>query len=162
MWLIVAILPTIPLEPFKSTFSIGLMKDRKLDQETFINFAHTISNIESKFLPIYNNFTEAKSVLLAVTQFPTPSVMQKFSSALGWVNSDTENWSFVGYYHIQYTCSTDLLANEDFRPSHYLSLTFVFYNLIVSLLILISYILVSIKIYKNESLSFVPCKGCML
>ena len=92
----------------------------------------------------------------------TPSVMQKFSSAFGWVNSDTENWFFVGYYDIQYTCSTDFLANEDFRPAHYLSITFVFFNLIVSLLILISYILVSIKIYKNESLSFVPCKGCML
>ena len=162
VWLIVATLPTIPLEPFKSTFSIGLIKDRKLDQESFIDFAYTVFIIESRFLPIYNNFTEAKSVLLAVTQFPTPSVMQKFATALGWVNLDTENWSFVGYYDIQYSCSIDFLANEDFRPAHYLSLTFVFYNLIVSLLILISYILVSIKVYKNESLNIVPCKGCML
>ena len=42
-------------------------------------------------IPSCTNTTEVTSVLQAVTQFPTPKVMENFATALDWVDFETEN-----------------------------------------------------------------------
>ena len=106
------------------------------------------------------NVTEVQSVIHAVNKFPTPSVMTKFSTAVGWVNLDEEDWTFWGVYSGQYSCSLNfvIVNRDDQIYQNYFKSTFVFYNLIVSAAILICYILVTIKIHEKNSFCFNHCK----
>jgi len=164
VWLTVAVIPFIPFEPFKTGFRIGFMKEHMLDRDSLIDFTHFVSIIQTKILPSYNNVSEVATILEAVTQFPTSSVMEKFSSATGWVNLDSENWNPVRYYDFHYMCVVDFVVmNEDYRrfPNSF-SLVFVISNLILSVAILIFYILITIKLYKTTCLNFIYCKVCLL
>jgi len=162
VWLFVAALPIIPIEPFETGFRIGFMKDFRLGRDTLIDFTYFISIIQTRILPSYNNVSEVTSILHAVTQFPTSSVMEKFSFAMGWVNLKTENWNPVGYYDYQYLCLADfVILNEDYRRfSISFSLVFVISNLIISVAIVISYIVIAVNLYGRVCLNIVHCKFC--
>ena len=151
VWLVIAFLPLIPMEPFATTFTIGLARDLKYEKNSFIEFPY-FAQIFRLILPDFYNTTEVTSVLQAVTQFPTPPVMVKLSTALGWVNFETESWTSVGVYNYQYSCSPNffLFNGSFYKNLNYFTLTFVLYNLIVSFFILVSYILVSVKV-SNEN-----------
>ena len=158
-WLVISALPLIPLEPFKSTFTYGLVKDRKVDRNTVLDFAYMVSVLQARILPSFRNVAEVKFVLQSVIQFPTPSVMEKFFSALGLIDSQRENWHLVGYYDFKYTCSADFnVFNKHYRYSNHLAFAFLFYNLVVSIAILFSYIVVAVKIYENDISRFIRCK----
>ena len=92
VWLVIAILPTIPLEPFKTSFTVGLSKDYKYEKNSFIEYPYFAYILQHYTIPSFTiNATEATSVLQAVAQYPTPEVMEKFSSVLGWVDFETED-----------------------------------------------------------------------
>ena len=116
VWLVIAILPVIPLEPFKTSFAVGLSKDYKYEKNFFIEYSYCAHIFRYYTIPSFTiNATEATSVLQAVAQYPTQEVMEKFSSALGWVDFETESWSTVGIYDYQYTCGPGLfLFNMDY------------------------------------------------
>ena len=99
-------------------------------------------------------------MLQAVAQYPTQEVMEKFSSALGWVDFEKENWSTVGIYDYQYTCSPGLfLINVDnYHDANNFPLTFVLYNLIVSVLILIFYSMITFKTFDIDKFCLNSCK----
>ena len=162
VWLVIAILPTIPLEPFKTSFTVGLSKDYKYEKNSFIEYPYFAYILQHYTIPSFTiNATEATSVLQAVAQYPTPEVMEKFSSALGWVDFETEDWSTVGIYDYQYTCSLDLFLyyGDYYRNANNFTLTFVLYNLIVSVLILILYSVITFKVFKTDKycLDFCNC-----
>ena len=106
------------------------------------------------------NATKATSVLQAVAQYPTQEVMEKFSSALGWADFETETWSTVGIYDYQYICSLDLfLFSGDYYPNaNNFKLTFVLYNLIVSVVILIFYSVITFKVFEIDKFCLNSCK----
>ena len=108
----------------------------------------------------FDNATEVKSAIHAVSQFPTPPVMTKFSTAVGWVNLDAEDWTYWGVCSGQYSCSLNffLLDSGDHIYQNYFKLTFVLYNLIVSAVILICYILVAVKLCEKDNFCFNHCK----
>ena len=138
VWLVVAVLPIIPLEPFKTSFTVGLSKDYKCEKNYLRYYPYFVNILQHYTIPSFTiNATEATSVLQAVAQYPTQEVMEKFSSALGWADFETENWSTVGIYNYQYTCSPGLfLINLDsYHDANNFTLTFVLYNLIVSIVI---------------------------
>ena len=111
VWLVVAFLPTIPLEPFKTSFTIELSKDYKYEKNSFIEYPYFADILQLYTIPSFTvNATEATSVLQAVAQYPTQEVMEKFSSALGWADFETESWSTVGIYDYQYTCSPGFIS----------------------------------------------------
>ena len=160
VWLVIAILPVIPLEPFKTSFTVGLSKDYKYEKNSFIEYPYFADILQHYALPSFTkNATEATSVLKAVAQFPTQEVMEKFSSALGWVDFETESWSTVGIYDYQYTCSPDLFLfnGEYYRDANDFTLTFVLYNLIVSVVILIFYSVIIIKFFETAKFCFNFC-----
>jgi len=162
-WLAVSVLPVIPLEPFEITFSIGMVKGYQYEKDSFITLPNFVAIMQSIVFPSFNGVTEVESILQTVTQYPTPSVMKRFSRALGWVNVETENWSIVGYYDYQYSCSPSylLVNHETYRFLNYFGLTFVLYNLIVSIGILISYISLSLKVHNKERFCVSCCNGCV-
>jgi len=159
-WLVVAILPILPLQSLKNTFTVGLVKNRQLKRDSFIDFNQIVSAIQTKILPSFKNVTEVESILQAVTQFRTPSVMEKFSSAVGWVSEcDTTKWSFVGHYDFRYSCSIDFfILYEEYRSSVYFSLILVCFNLVLSITIFSFYVIVTRKVYKKDQFCFVSCK----
>ena len=162
IWLVVASLPVFPFEPFKTIFTFGIIKNRKVLEATLIDFSYFILVFQSKILPGFSNVTEVTSITHAVTQFPTSSVLQKFFTALGWINSDRDDWDFVGYYDLRYTCSITYFAeNESFRSYSFYALMLVFCNLVLSITTLIFYIIVTFKIYESSCLHCVYCKQCL-
>jgi len=88
--------------------------------------------------------------------------MEKFLTAVGWVNIGAENWTSFGYYSLQYACSLDFfLTNEEYRLFNDFTLSFVLYNLIVGIVILISYVVMTNEDCENENTScFVQCRCC--
>jgi len=99
----------------------------------------------------------------AVARFPTPSVMEKFSAALGWVNLSTKEWNLLGYYNSRYTCSINFsIFGRHYHSSNYFTFIFLFYNLIVSLLIYILYVLVTIKVNRSDGRCLSNSRWCNL
>ena len=93
-----------------------------------------------------------KSILQQVIEFPTPAVLEKFSYVLGLLHSKTDNWTLLGYYDFTYACSANFIPRkEEYHRSNHFSSSIVFYNLIWSVRILICFMLVTIKIYKNDN-----------
>ena len=163
IWLMVAILPILPLEPLQTIFTFGLVKNRQVDRDSMIDFGFLLSFFQTKILPSFFEVTEVQTVLNSIVEFPTRSVMKKFTTRMGWINSETaKKWNFVGFYDLRYMCSADFVViNEQHRHYNYLTLTLVFYNLILSIVILIFYILVSIKVYENDGSCFDQSKLCV-
>ena len=161
VWLMVATLPLIPTEPFETTFTFGLTKNRQRNGNSIINFPRFRSILQTKILPSFDSFGEVKSILQQVIEFPTPAVLEKFSNALGLLHSDTDNWTLLGYYDFKYTCSANFISRrEEYHRANHFGLSIIIYNLILSVGILICYVLVTIKIYKNDRFCFAACKFC--
>ena len=159
IWLVVAAMPLIPLKPLKRVFTFGFVKNRQIDQDSVIAFAKLASFIEERMLPGFVNISEVKSVLQNVIQFPTSSVFQKFSASLGWIRFEPRNWKLVEFYDSKYLCSTDFIVENDKQLHHYFDLTLVFYNLTISVAIVIAYVLVTIKLRdKHSGMFFAYCK----
>ena len=160
-WIMVAILPLLPTEPFETTFTFGLTKNRQRSRNSIIDFARFRLILQTKILPSFDSFGKVKSVLQQVIEFPTPAVLEKFSNVLGLLHSETYNWTLLGYYDFKYTCSANFIFPwEEYHRSGLFGLSFVLYNLIFSVGILICYILVTIKIYKSDRFCFAACKFC--
>ena len=162
VWIVIAILPVIPLETFKTSFTVGLSKDYKYDKNSFIEYPYFADILQHYTIPSFTiNATEATSVLQAVAQYPTQEVMEKFSSALGWADFETESWSTVGLYDYQYTCSLDLFIFSGdylYRDANNFKLTFVLYNLIVSVVVLIFYSVITFKVFEIDKYCLNSCK----
>ena len=162
LWLIIAILPLITLDPLKTTFTFGLAKQRMLENDTLIDFMHFTPVLE-RILNLVNvtHYPEVHSVLLAIIQFPTVSVLEKAAAVLGLVNFDTEKWSLVGYYDLQYACATNffLTGESQGRKSNFFTLSFVLYNFMTTLAILITYVLVTCKLSGTVFVAHI-CNGC--
>ena len=79
---------------------------------------------------------------------------------MGWADFKTESWSTVGIYDYQYTCYVGLfLFSGDYYPNaNNFKLTFVFYNLIVSVLILILYSVITFKVFEIAKFCVNSCK----
>ena len=163
IWLVVAALPMFSFEPFKSSFAYGLVKNRQLDKNSVIDFSNLKSVLQTKILPNFSNVTEVTSIIHAVVEFPRSSVMQKLSIALGWINSNNDNWELVGYYDRLYVCSIlYLVENKSFRHYSLYILILLFYNLVFSIATLIFYLAVTFKIYENHCLCYADCKKCRI
>ena len=162
VWLVIAILPLIPVEPFETTFTFAITKNRQAVRNSIINFHRFRLILQTQILPSFDNFSEVKSILQQVIEFPTPAVLEKFSNVVGLLHSETnDSWTLLGYYDGVYTCSVNFISGEEenHRSNHF-GLSIVFYNLVLSVGILICYTLVTIKIYENDKFSFAACKFC--
>ena len=163
VWLVIAILPLIPLESFQTTFTVGLAKDYKYEKNSFIEYQYFVHILQRETIPSYTNTSEVTSVLHAVAQFPAPKVMEKLSIALGWVEFEKENWSTVGVYNYPYAClpSFFLSSEEYYRNLNNFKLTFVLYNLVVSVVISMFYVSVTMRLCTPNSLRLRQGKCCM-
>ena len=160
LWLAVAILPIIPLESLETTFILGTARKNQLDKNSVIIFSSIVGFVFTSLLKSIGNVTEVKSVIQAVNQYPTPPVMIKFSTAVSWVSLDVEDWTFYGIYSSQYSCSLNfvILNRDNLIYQNYFKLTFVLYNLILSVVILIAYIFVAVKLCEKDSFCFNQCR----
>ena len=162
LWLIIAILPLIPLDPLKTSFTFGLAKQQMLENDSIIDFLHFTPVLE-RILNLVNvtHYPEIRSVLLTIIQFPTVSVLEKATAVLGLANFNTEKWSLVGYYDLQYACATNffLTGENPVRKFNFFTLSFVIYNFMTTIVILITYILVTCKISGRVFAAHI-CDGC--
>ena len=163
VWLVIAILPVIPIEPFQTTFTVGVTQDHKYEENSFIEYPCIVYILQRFTLPSFINTTEVTSVLQGVTQFPTPKVMEKFSASLDWADFEMKNWTTVDVYSYSYACSLSFFLHsvKFYRNVNNFKLTFVLYNLAVSVVIFIFYVLITMRLYTSNSLCLNQCKCCM-
>ena len=162
-WTTVAALPLVPLEPFKTVFTYGMAKDRLINRNSLITFGRFVPFIKEKIMPHFIMVPEVKSILQAVIKFPTSSVLEKFSNTLGWIHAEREKWDLIGFYDSKYLCFTNFNVGNKDHQFGYFHLALVFYNLIVSIAILVAYVLVSTRLSdKNDGLfCFAFCRWCI-
>ena len=162
-WTTVAALPLVPLEPFKTVFTYGMAKDRLINRNSLITFGRFVPFIKEKIMPHFIMVPEVKSILQAVIKFPTSSVLEKFSNALGWIHAEREKWHLIGFYDSKYLCFTNFNVGNKDHQFGYFHLALVFYNLVVSIAILVAYVLVSTRLSdKNDGLfCFAFCRWCI-
>ena len=55
VWLMIAILPLIPLESFQTTFTIGFAKDHKYEKNSFIVYQHFAHILQRVTIPSFTN-----------------------------------------------------------------------------------------------------------
>ena len=162
LWLIIAILPLMPLDPLKTTFAFGLAKQQTLENDSLIDFLR-FTQVFERILNLVNvtHYPEVRSVLQAIIQFPTVSVLEKATAVLGLVNFNTEKWSLVGYYDVQYACATNffLSAENPRQQFYFFTLSFVIYNFMTTIAILITYVLMTCKISGTVFAAHI-CNGC--
>ena len=157
LWLIIAVLPLIPIDSLKTAFTYGLVKDRQFSRDSIIEFSNLISRIQNNILPSFANVPEVKAIFEAVSKFRTPSVIKKFSVALGWIDFENENWNLVGFYDSKYLCFSEFIINDVYYYKHdNFEITLVCYNLIVGVSVLIAYLVITIQL--NESDGCACCK----
>ena len=149
-WLGLAVLPVLPWEPFKSFFTIGITKDYRLARNSYIEYIGVV-NFVDKLLSsscVPNNITEIQSILYAVNQYRTTSVLNKFVAAVGWLGTDQKQWSEVEYYRAYFSCAMNYIAPFDYDFS-YFPLVYSFFNLIISIAIVIHYSILMYKMIRN-------------
>jgi len=62
VWLLIAILPLLPFEPFKTTFTVGLTKNRHYEKDTFIEYPYFVYIFQEYALPTFINVTEVATL----------------------------------------------------------------------------------------------------
>ena len=156
VWFTVAILPLLPIEPLTTTFRFGLAKEQQLEKGSLFDFSKFTSFLQS------NVTTDAlsKTVLQAIVQHPSALVLAKTAHSLGLINIETENWSVLGYYNVQYACAINFfVVSETNKLFNHFTLSFLYYNLIGSFTILIAYVLVTWKVSGNDVVLSI-CNHC--
>ena len=152
-WTTVAALPLVPLEPFKTVFTYGMAKDRLINRNSLITFGRFVPFIKEKIMPHFIMVPEVKSILQAVIKFPTSSVLEKFSNALGWIHAEREKWDLIGFCDSKYLCFSNFHVGTKDHQFGYFHLALVFYNLVVSIAILVAYVLVSTRLIVTKMMS---------
>ena len=159
-WLGLAVLPILPWEPLKTIFTHGYAKDLLLERDSVIDFSYMIPFFQfvSDSIPCIKK-TELKSIISAIIRFPNTSLLLKLSISLGWVNLETDDWSEVGYYKLQYACATNwFITSEEQRYYNYYVLAIVLFNLFASILITIVYLIVPLQVTGNAAKIQSSCK----
>ena len=161
-WLGIVVLPIIPIETLKTTFTFGLVKERRLQMDSLIDFLRLTTLFQSILeVNAWASDSEIKSVLQAIIKYPSVPVLKQASEMFGLVNLENDDWSSVGYYDLQYGCALNFfITNEANRLFNYFTLTFVIFNFFASTAMLIAYLLVSCKILEKKMLLNSLCKHC--
>jgi len=160
IWLVVALLPAIPSEPLATKFTIGV-RDERFTVNNYIDFIDAEKLLQNLTSSLNYNLFEVNFILKSIQKYPTRSVLRKAFDQFGLINLVTENWSYVNYYDIQYTCATNYFTvdQEYFRPVDYLTLFYIVFNLMVSIVIVIIYLLVTILVSRNK---IEPCTFALM
>ena len=159
IWLAIASLPVIPLEPLASVFTVALARDSDLKSGTFIAFFYTRPFLEN--LTFQLKFHKINSILEAIRKYPTISILSKLHDQFGWVDLERENWALVGYYDSSYICSTSFFIDySNFQVSDYFTLSYVFADLILSIAVIVIYLYVTLTVSSDKKIACTISKSC--
>ena len=162
IWLGLAVLPVLPWEPFKSFFTIGIIKDYRLARNAYIDYTEVVGFVDRLLSSscVSNNITEIQSILNAAYQYQTASVLNKFVAAVGWLGSDPKQWSEVEYYDAYFSCAMNFIAPFEYDFSCF-PLVYSFYNFFISIAIAILYSVLMYKMIRNGVAIFSSVCSCI-
>ena len=162
IWLALTVLLVLPVEPFQSSITIGITKDYRLARNSFIEYQKVVNffDILLNSSCVSNNVTDIQSVLNAVYQHQTISVLNKFVAAVGWLGSDPKQWTKVQYFQAYFSCTINYIA--DFYNFTYLSFAYILYNFFISAVTGVIYIFLMFKIFRNEVEVFTSVCLCVV
>ena len=155
-WIVIAVLPIIDLEPFKSQFNIGIRNSSRQFKESSIFFAQysiIFNQIGKKKFSSSNNL---KYLFNAIGNYSSNTVLEKAMKSFNIIDYQTNTWSPVGHYNSQYYCSINLIVNKFYNKSNVFTLLIVISNLISCILIIIAYSLIYLNVtgYRSKLFCF--------
>ena len=160
IWLIVAFLPSIPVEPLNTMFTFGISKTRNIAMGTLKTFEITTQLIENlKSLFSTDKFEEIDIVLKKICEYRTKSVFTKLYERFGWIDLNMENFFYVGYYDANYICTANLFFDSLYL-NHYFSFSLVAFNLVASFAILIAHAFIALVVSGNEKIACFLFRWC--
>ena len=154
LWILVAVLPIIDIEPFKTFFNIGIRYNQQVSKKTNLFFADYRKLFETinRQLRI-DNFL--KFIFDAINNnHSSNTVIEKAMKSFNLINYHNRTWSLLGFYNKQFYCSASLIADKSHAKSKYFTLFFLLFNLISSFVVIITYIAIYLSVSNCQSKIF--------
>ena len=149
LWTLVAVLPVIDIEPFKTFFNIGIRYNQMLPQNhlffaSYRNLFETIKNQMRK-----DSFL--KFIFDAISNDSSNTIIEKAIKSFNLINYQNTTLSPLGFYNKQFYCTASMIVDNIYVKSKYFTLFFLLINLISSCAVIIVYIAIYLSISDCQS-----------
>ena len=144
VWIIIAFIPIFNFEPFVSYFTLGIrFQKTHVDNHTILFY--TVHEFLNEALKKSYETSQLHQILKAIMEYPTIDVLIKTLDQFG-LSHYEPSWSTMGFYSLQYMCSTNYLAYIEFTTA---STLFVFSVVMYNLLSCVSVVFAYSTIFKT-------------
>ena len=148
LWILVAVLPIIDIEPFKTFFNIGIRSSKLLSKKTDLFFADYRNLFET--IPLRND-SFLKFIFDAISNDSSNTVIEKAIKSFNLINYQNKTLSPFGFYNKQFYCTASMIVDNIYAKSKHFTLFFLFFNLISSFVVIVAYIAIYLSINDCQS-----------
>ena len=151
LWILVAVLPIIDIEPFKTFFNIGIRYNQQVSKKTNLFFADYRKLFETiKRQLRIDSFL--KFIFDAINNnHSSNTVIEKAMKSFNLINYHNRTWSPLGFYNKQFYCLASLIVDNSHAKSKHFTLFFLLFNLISSFVVIITYIAIYLSVNNCQS-----------
>ena len=150
LWILVAVLPIIDIEPFETFFNIGITFNQQVLKKTDLNFAD-YRNLFETIKGQLRNDSFLKFIFDAISNDSSNTVIEKAMKSFNLINYQNKTWSPLGFYNKQFYCTSSMIVGNSYVKSKYFTLFFLLFNLISSFVVIVAYIAIYLSINDCQS-----------
>ena len=123
LWILVAVLPVIDIEPFKTFFNIGIRYNQQVSTKSNLFFAYYQILFE-RIKRQMRSDSCLKFIFDAINNDSSNTVIEKAIKSFNLINYHNRTWSPLGFYNKQFYCLASLIAGNSYAKSKYFTLFF--------------------------------------
>ena len=149
LWILVAVLPVIDIEPFKTFFNIGIRYNQLLSQKNlfFADYQNIFETIKNQV----RSDSFLKFIFDAISNDSSNTVIEKAMKSFNLINYQNKTLSPFGFYNKHFYCSASMIADNTYAKSKYFTLFFLLFNLVSSFVVIVAYIAIYLSINDCQS-----------
>ena len=149
LWILVAVIPVIDIEPFKTFFNIGIRYNQLFSQKHlfFAAYRNLFKTIKDQMR--IDSFL--KFIFDAISNDSSNTVIEKAIKSFNLINYQNRTLSPFGFYNKQFYCTASTIVDNIFVKSNYFTLIFLLFNLISSFVVIVAYIAIYLSISNCQS-----------
>ena len=144
LWILVAVLPIIDIEPFKTFFNFAVRFNQLLSQKDlyFANYQKLFETIKDQV----RNDSSLKYIFDAISNDSSNTVIEKAIKSFNLINYQNTTLSPLGFYNKHFYCTASMIVGNIYVKSKYFTLFFLLFNLISSFVVIVAYIAIYLSI----------------
>ena len=149
LWILVAVLPVIDIEPFKTFFNIGIRYNQLSSQKHLFFFSYR--NLFETIKDQMGSDSFLKFIFDAISNDSSNTVIEKAIKSFNLINYQNTTLSPFGFYNKQFYCTASTIVDNIYVKSNYFTLIFLLFNLILSFVVIAAYIAIHLSINDCQS-----------